>query len=217
MSHSALSRLAARIKADPANYQRAVKLMRLVGLEWEHWSRVVMNRTLAGFVRSLDFGRMRALEISGAHWRDFGFQSFQSIDFPEYDVCQGPLKEDTFDLVIAEQVFEHIRAPRRAAENVWKMLRPGGWFIVSTPFLYRYHPAPEDCSRWTESGLKYLLIDAGFPADGIQTGSWGNLACVKANLTGIPHWNRWFHSLKNEPEFPIMIWAMARKPAPGGA
>jgi SAM-dependent methyltransferase len=213
MSVSQISRLAARIKSNPEQYHRAKKLLRLVGIEWEHWSRVVMNRTLAEFVRQLDYARLQALEISGIHWRDFGFHSYQSIDFPQYDVCQGPLAEAAFDLVVAEQVFEHIRAPRRAAENVWKMLRPGGWFIVSTPFLYRYHPAPEDCSRWTESGLKYLLIEAGFQSADIRTGSWGNLACVKANLKRIPHWNRWFHSLRNEPEFPIMIWAMARKAA----
>ena len=187
--------------------------MRLVGLEWEHWSRFVMNRTLAEFVRGLDFPKMDALEISGDHWRNFGFRSYRSADFPEYDVCQDPLGRDQFDIIFAEQVFEHIRAPRRAAQNVWQMLRPGGYFIISTPFLYRYHPVPEDCSRWTEVGMKYLLVEAGFPAEGIQTGSWGNQACVKANMSSIPHYNRWIHSLKNDPEFPIMVWAMARKSA----
>jgi hypothetical protein len=35
--------------------------------------------------------------------------------------------------------------------------------------------------------MKYLLIEAGFPAEGVQTGSWGNRACVKANMLRIPH------------------------------
>jgi SAM-dependent methyltransferase len=209
----AFSRLAARIKSQPKQLERARKLMRMVGLEWEHWSRLVMNRTLAEFVRGLDFPKMQALEISGRHWSDFGFRSYRSVDFPEYDVCQEPLEREGFDIIFAEQVFEHIRAPRRAAQNVWQMLRPGGYFIISTPFLYLYHPAPEDCSRWTEAGMKYLLVEAGFPAEGIQTSSWGNRACVIANMSGIPHYNRWIHSLKNEPNFPIMIWAMARKSA----
>ncbi len=213
MYHPAMSRLAARIKSQPGQYERARKLMRLVGLEWEHWSRVVLNRTLAEFVRQLDFSRMSALEISGDHWRNFGFRSYRNVDFPEYDVCQEPLEREGFDLIFAEQVFEHIRAPRRAAANVWQMLRPGGYFIVSTPFLYQVHAAPEDFSRWTEAGLKFLLIEGGFAAESIQTGSWGNRACVKANMSGIPHYNRWLHSLKNEPDFPIMVWAMARRQA----
>lgn len=206
-----LSRLASSIKSDPKKYELAKKLMRLGGLEWEHWSRVVMNRTLADFVRTLDYKNMRALEVSGNHWEKFGFGTHRSVDFPEYDVCQEPLEEGAFDIVFAEQVFEHIRKPGRAAQNVLKMLRPGGWFVVSTPFLYLVHPAPEDNWRWTQTGMKCLLTEAGFPEAGIQTNSWGNRACVKANFGGIPHYNRFFHSLRNEPNYPIMIWAMARK------
>jgi hypothetical protein len=118
----ALSRFAAHIKCEPKQFERARQVIRFFGLEWEHWSRVVLNRTLAEFVRQLDFSQMKALEISGDHWRNFGFRSYRSIDFPEYDVRQEPLEREAFDLIFAEQVFEHIRAPRRAAENVCYVL-----------------------------------------------------------------------------------------------
>jgi hypothetical protein len=59
-------------------------------------------------------------------------------------------------------------------------LVPGGHFLVVTPFLYKVHPSPLDCPRWTEQGLRYFLEDAGFVPDRILTGSWGNRACILA-------------------------------------
>jgi hypothetical protein len=32
---------------------------------------------------------------------------------------------------------------------------------------------------------------------------------------GWPGWVRWKHSLRNERNFPIVVWAFARKPALG--
>jgi hypothetical protein len=90
------------------------------------------------------------------------------------------------------------------------MLKPGGHLLVTTPFLIKVHEVPVDCSRWTELGMKHLLAECGFPIDGIWTGSWGNRACVQANFR---NWARrgWFKSLANEPEFPVSVWALARK------
>jgi len=72
------------------------------------------------------------------------------------------------------------------------------------------HNVPIDCNRWTELGLSYLLQEGGFAQDDIQTASWGNRACVRANFR---RWRkRGFGSLRNEPDFPVMVWAFARKP-----
>jgi hypothetical protein len=93
---------------------------------------------------------------------------------------------------------------------VYDMLRPGGYFVVTTPFLVRLHDSPIDCSRWTETGLSYLLQECGFAENDIQTHAWGNRACIKANFNA---WRRygWYRSLANEPNFPVVVWAFARK------
>lgn len=180
----------------------------------EQWQRVVLNRTLREWVDALSPGTLDALEISGENWPRHGyFRSHRSVDFPEFDVCQDRL-EQQFDLVIAEQVFEHVPYPHRAARNVLAMLRPGGRFLIATPFLIKIHPCPLDCSRWTETGLRYFLEECGFPLEGIRTASWGNRSCVKANLR-----SRWpiyvpgVHSLRNDPEYPIQVWALAKAPS----
>lgn len=183
----------------------------LLGASETQWARVVMNRETERFVRSLKYSSLNALEISGTKWECFGFAAYRTASFPEYDVCGGPLEVEAFDIIIAEQVLEHVLWPYRAVRNIWKMLRPSGVFVVTTPFLLRVHNSPADCSRWTEMGLKHLLAECGFELDRIITGSWGNRSCVRANFREWRLWIPWMHSLRNEGEFPVVVWALARK------
>jgi len=178
----------------------------------EQWLRIVMNRETEKLVQSLDPGTLKVLEISGDFWNRPGlFREYRSVQYPDFDICSERLDE-TFDLIIAEQVFEHLLWPYRAGKNVYAMLRAGGCFLITTPFLVRIHNHPTDCSRWTETGIKYFLSECGFPLESIRTGSWGNRACIKANLGR--RWQiyvPWWHSLRNEPEFPGVVWALAQK------
>ena len=177
------------------------------------WCRVVMNAEIEGFIRSLDCPSLDAVEISGnGSQGKYNFQSYRTAMFPEYDICEKPLARDAFDLVIAEQVFEHVPRPDLAAANVLEMLRPGGVFVISTPFLLKVHGHPGDFYRWTEDGMRQLLETAGFGE--VRTGSWGNRECLVADLTEGLGWTVYdpkLHSLGNEPQFPIVVWAFASK------
>ncbi len=120
---------------------------------------------------------------------------------------------EKFDLVISEQVFEHLLRPYSAAKNVHTMLNPGGSFLITTPFLLKVHLYPEDCSRWTETGMKYFLAEAGFDENQVQAGSWGNIECVVSNLNQWTKYNPKLHSLKNDKNVPVVVWALAKKMA----
>jgi SAM-dependent methyltransferase len=182
-----------------------------VGNPDNQWLRQVMNREVEKLVQSIGPERRSVLEISGTKWeRDHLFKSYRSVDYPDFDVCSSQLSE-RFDLIIAEQVFEHLLWPYRAGRNVFEMLNPGGAFLVTTPFLIRIHNHPVDCSRWTEVGLQCLLHECGFAVEKIVTGSWGNRACVAANFPRWQVYQPWRHSLHNEPDFPVMVWALATK------
>ena len=190
--------------------QAKKKILDMVHYDYGHWARTVMYQECFRLVGGLNPGNLDTLEISGSNvWKSWEFKSFTEANFPEFDICSMTLPQ-RFDLIIADQVFEHLLWPYRAGRNVHSMLRPGGHFMVTTPFLIKVHDFPVDCSRWTELGLKHLLAECGFPIDGIRTGSWGNRACVKANFRRWA-WRGWFRSLANEPEFPVSVWALARK------
>lgn len=196
----------------PPQHRRRLQrwLTRDTGVQW---CRVVMNREIEKFVRSLDCHNADALEVSGTGSQGtYDFRTYESTQYPEYDVCAGPLREDAFDLVIAEQVLEHVVRPDLAVMSVYKMLRPGGTFVVSTPFLLKIHGHPFDLYRWTEHGMRQLLETAGF--DVMGTGSWGNRECLLADLADGLTWTIYdpdAHSLRNESQFPIVVWAFARK------
>jgi SAM-dependent methyltransferase len=177
----------------------------------EQWCRVVMNRETDKYVKSLEYKAFKVLEISGSKWEKFGFASYRSIEYPSYDLCEGTLNNETFDIIIAEQVLEHVLYPYRAVKNLYRMLNPGGLAVITIPFLLKIHGAPIDCSRWTELGLKHLLAEGGFDPEKIITGSWGNRDCVIANFQRWMKWMPWIHSLKNEPDFPVAVWAFAHK------
>lgn len=179
-----------------------------------NWTRIVMNQATKALVSALPFKDMDALEISGQEWCDFGFRKYESTSYPAFDICAPITKTRQHDIIIAEQVFEHILWPYRAASNVYAMLRPGGYFLITTPFMLPIHEVPHDCSRWTPTGIRYFLAECGFPIDSVQSYSWGNAACIRANLKGWVPYRRWRHSLANSPRHPVVVWALAQK-SPG--
>lgn len=200
------------LRARPQIKSQLGRALRAIGYDTTDWVRVELYRACFAHIRSLGPENLDALEISaGPQWRRaLNFRSFTATDYPGFDICAETLPR-RFDVIIADQVFEHLPWPLRAARNVHAMLKPGGTFVIATPFLLRVHASPIDCNRWTEQGLSYLLQEAGFEEDHIETHSWGNRACVKANFLRWPK-RGFFGSLKNEPNFPVMVWAYARKP-----
>lgn len=187
-------------------------MRRALGFEETLWTRKIADVEVRKLVASLDPAPRSALEISGSVWKEHGFPRYRQTEYPPFDICSDVLDEQ-FDLVIAEHVFEHLERPYRAARNVLAMLRPGGAFLVVTPFMYKVHGCPSDYTRWTEDGLRYFLDEAGFPMDGTRTGSWGNREVIQSTFTHeFRSFNRHAHSLANEPDFPVVVWALARKP-----
>jgi len=158
-----------------------------------------------------------AAEISGKWGEMFAFRSYTRFSFPAHDPCIGPFVDSSgrvlkFDLILANQVWEHIDRPQAATRNVLKMLRKGGWFWLAVPFYIPFHAVPVDCSRWSARGLTNLLIEAGFNEASIQAAQWGNRAAALRNLeTRWPPEYRKADDLNNEPDFPIVAWAMGQK------
>ena len=120
----------------------------LIGYDLTHLTRKVYWADCRRRIDALLPQNLDVLEVSaGATWRDIGFRSYRSLDFPEHDICGAsidPAAIGLFDLVIADQVFEHLLWPHRAGCNVFRLLRPGGHFLVMTPFP---HPRPRSAAR----------------------------------------------------------------------
>jgi SAM-dependent methyltransferase len=68
------------------------------------------------------------------------------------------------DGVFCLAVLEHVYDPKRAAEEIVRVLKPGGQALIYVPFLYRYHAVVTDdyydYFRASKDGLAYLFRDA---------------------------------------------------------
>ena len=180
-------------------------------------NRVVYKQVAQRLITALDPPSRSCAEISGGLGRGFPFKSFEELHYPEFDICTDVLRSANgrlrkFDMIIADQVWEHLDRPYAATQNVRKMLNPGGVFYICVPFYVRYHAFPVDCSRWTARGLTNLLIEAGFPEAGITADQWGNLASAQCDCA--KKWAKYdpaIDNLTNDPDFPIVAWAVAHR------
>ena len=180
----------------------------------EQWQRVALYDAVDRHIERLGPAALEAAEISGDNHAAKPWKRFENLDFPAFDLVAPLSRRAEFDVVICEQVIEHVDDPWLAAENLRGLSRPGGHVIVSTPFLIRVHELPaygmKDYWRFTPRGLRTLLERAGLEVD--EVGSWGNRACVTGNLDHWPAYRRWL-SLRNEPDIPVQVWAFAHNPA----
>ncbi len=180
----------------------------------DQWQRVTLVRAIDRHLASLDPPSKSAAEISGSQHATKPWSSYVSLNYPEFDLCAPLDPAATFDVVICEQVIEHVIDPFAAARNLRGLCVPGGHVVVSTPFLVRVHELAlyglRDYWRFTPRGLRTLLEHAGLEVDEVQ--SWGNRGCVVGNFDYWPAYRPW-HSLRNEPDLPLQVWAYARRSA----
>jgi SAM-dependent methyltransferase len=181
-------------------------------------NRVAMSKSSRRMIRKLGPSDLDVAEISGKWGRMFSFRSYRQFLFPEWDICAGPYRDDggvtqDFDLILANQVWEHLDRPYAATRHVLEMLRPGGHFWLAVPFFVPFHAAPADCSRWSARGLTNLLIEAGFDPDRITARQWGNRNAALRNMEEKwpPKHDPENDPLDNDPAMPICAWAIAQK------
>jgi SAM-dependent methyltransferase len=194
--------------------QLAKNTLKRLGYDYDqrNWLRIRQIEAFEQFFQSqAPLGDI--LEISpgwNSMWGNLPARSYRSVDFPDFDICKDTLPEQ-FDLVIADQVLEHVARPADAARNIYAMVKPGGFAAIAAPFLFRVHARPHDYNRWTAAGLEQLLIQGGFNEDRITSDAWGNKACVRAHIGGPVRAYGFKRDLSNDPEYPIMCWAFAQR------
>lgn len=180
----------------------------------DQWQRVVLNEAVDQHLATLDPSRLSAVEISGESHRDKGWNHYRNLNYPEFDLCDPTPLDRTFDIVICEQVLEHVKNPWRAVATLRDLCTPRGQVIVSTPFLIKVHELPlfgmHDYWRFTPRGLRLLLEDTGLTVDRVET--WGNKMCVLGNLDRWSSKRPW-HSLRNRNDVAVQVWAFASRPA----
>ncbi|HEU5117080.1 MAG TPA: class I SAM-dependent methyltransferase, partial [Isosphaeraceae bacterium] len=73
------------------------------------------------------------------------------------DVTALTLPDASVGTILCIETFEHVFEVRRAFDEVFRVLRPGGIFILTSPFNFRLHGYPDDYWRISPSCLRRML------------------------------------------------------------
>lgn len=67
------------------------------------------------------------------------------------------LGDERFAAVLCCSVLEHCARPWLAAANIERLLLPFGLLYVAVPWIWRYHPYPDDYWRMSEGAVRILF------------------------------------------------------------
>lgn len=71
-----------------------------------------------------------------------------------------PICDGSVDIIFSTQVIEHVPNPFRMVEECARILKPGGFLILTGPFYWPLHEEPHDYFRFTKYGFAHLLKSA---------------------------------------------------------
>lgn len=200
--------------------KRAIKLS-IKGFDcgW-HVTRYSMYRRIGEFFAGQErTGRILSISESDALHDLFSKSSSQIViaNYPEYNVLDLAFTDESFDYVVCDQVLEHVEGdPQQAINEQFRVLRRGGWLILTTCLMNPIHGAPNDFWRFTPAGLRKLC--GGF-SHIEQAEGWGNAwvhLMQVIGVRGVPIPHARFHPLHriavyNDPTWPVMTWVIAQK------
>jgi SAM-dependent methyltransferase len=119
------------------------------------------------------------LYVGGAGRRVDGYVNVDLFAVPGVDVAadahQLPFPDSLFQRVECDAVLEHVRDPERMVREMERVLAPGGYLHLVTPFCHPFHEYPKDYRRFTPDGLRELAGGMEVVAEGWRTGPTATL------------------------------------------
>jgi len=86
------------------------------------------------------------------------------------DAHELPFPAGVFQRVECDAVLEHVVDPERVVREIERVLAPGGYAHLVTPFCHPFHEYPRDFRRFTPDGLKLMAGKMQVVATGWRTG-----------------------------------------------
>ena len=128
--------------------------------------------------RDFPLGRWN-LYIGGAGRSVDGYVNLDLAAVPGVDVVADaerlPFRAAVFERVECDAVLEHVRHAETVMREIERVLVPGGYAHLVTPFCHPFHEYPKDYRRFTPDGLKEMAGELAVAAEGWRTGPTATL------------------------------------------
>lgn len=104
----------------------------------------------------------RDLKHPDGNWTGLDFEAGDNVDIVG-DVHKLKLcLNQKYSGILCSEILEHVARPWIALKSMRSAIQPGGYIIITTLQCFPLHGFPDDFYRFSESGLRILLEDAGF-------------------------------------------------------
>lgn len=111
-------------------------------------------------------------EFPSGNFKFFGKgNTWKTLDYlprlkPDYvaDITDTKMPSSEWDLIICSQTLEHVYKFHSAINEIYRMLKPGGYAILDCPFEYPYHGTEDYGDYWriSDTALAKLAIESKF-------------------------------------------------------
>jgi SAM-dependent methyltransferase len=181
---------------------------------------------LAGVLSA--FGPTTAVDLS-PKGIEAARERWPAVDFQAGNFFEMPIEESAFDIVVSQEVIEHVEDQAGYVELASRALRPGGLLLLTTPNLaVQRRRTQKELSRWDLQPIENWLdrrglcdlLRARFTVERSGTiipgvGSRGVLTVLNsrkvANLLACFGLRGAWDAARCRAGFGLHLWAMARK------
>lgn len=124
---------------------------------------IATQQKLAGMSGKLMEIGPQSRSLARAKFTQFEYHSFDIVDTygPDFvgDITKHnkAIPDGHFDCILCMDVLEHVLNPFEAIAELRRILKDGGYLMLSSPLNLRIHGPIPDCWRFTEHGYKSLL------------------------------------------------------------
>lgn len=98
-------------------------------------------------------------------WDTLDINDTPGLTYPLSSPEVFAIPSETYDLVVAGQVLEHVERPWRWLPEIARILKPGGHVVIINPVSWCYHKALIDCWRIYPDGMRVLCREASLQVE----------------------------------------------------
>ncbi len=122
-------RLKATIDLIPSSAKSESLKLLDIGCGEGHFTDVIKKEFINFEVHGLDYS------VSAI---DFAHKTFKNINFITANAYHPPYQDEYFDVVVCNNLWEHVPDPLQMLRAMKRVLKPNGLLIISTPSRYRF-------------------------------------------------------------------------------